>query len=87
MMLGREHNYYFLFSIDRIIHVREACCSFYVFLESFVTSWMSHCCVLGGILEGWPLLGRFITVPSFIHLKIMALTMVLWSPTAFEIAL
>ncbi len=33
------------------------------------------------------LLGRFITIPSFLHLWIMALTVVRWSPNALEMAL
>ncbi len=38
-------------------------------------------------LVGRPLLGRFTTVPSFLHLWIMALTVVHWSPKALEMAL
>ncbi len=47
-----------------------------------MTSWMSRRCTLGVILGGQPLLGRFTTVPSFLHLWIMALTFVRWSPKA-----
>ncbi len=46
--------------------------------------WMSRCCALGVILVGWPLLGRFTTVPSVLHLWIRALTVVRWSPNALE---
>ena len=53
----------------------EACSSLDVALGSFVTSWMSRCCSLGVILVGRPVLGRFTTVPSFLHLWIMALTL------------
>ncbi len=53
------------------IDAREACSSFHVVLGYFVTSWMSRCCALGGILEGQPLLGRVATVPSFFQLEIM----------------
>ncbi len=51
-----------------------------VVVGSFVTSWMSRRCALGVILVSWPLLGRFTTVPCFRHLRIMALTVVRWSP-------
>ncbi len=54
---------------------------------SFMTSWMRCRCALGVILVGRPLLGRFTTVPSFLHLWIMALTMVNWGPKALEMAL
>lgn len=33
---------------------------------SFLTSWMNHCCTLGVILFGRPLVGRFTTVPCFV---------------------
>ncbi len=42
---------------------------------------------LGVILVGRPLLGRFTTAPSFLHLWIMALSVVRWSPKALEMAL
>ncbi len=45
----------------------EACSSLDVVVGSFVTSWMSRRCTLGVILVGWPLLGRFTTVPCFRH--------------------
>ncbi len=60
-----------------LIEASEACSSLDVVLGSFMTSWMSRQCVLGVILVGQPLLGRFTTVPSFLHLWIMALTVVL----------
>ncbi len=66
-----------------LIEASEACSSLDVVLGSFMTSWMSCRCALGVILVGWPLLGRFTTVPSFLHLWIMALTVVRWSPKAF----
>lgn len=47
------------------IDTGEACGSFDVVLESFVTSWMSHSCAIGEILEGWSLQVKFATVPSF----------------------
>ncbi len=53
----------------------------------FMTSLMSRHCALGVILVGRSLLGRFTTFPSFLHLWIMALTMVRWSLKALEIAL
>ncbi len=65
----------------------EACRSLDVVLGSFMTSWMSRHCALGVILVGRPLLGRFTTVTSFLHLWIMALTVVHWSPKALEMAL
>ncbi len=65
----------------------EACSSLDVVLGSFMTSWMSHRCAFGVILVGQPLLGRFTTDPSFLHLWIMALTVVHWSPKALEMAL
>ncbi len=43
--------------------------------------------ILELILVGQPLLGRFTTVPSFLHLWIMALIVVRWSPKALEMAL
>ncbi len=55
-------------------------------LGSFMNSWMSCHCTLGVILVGQPLLGRFSTVPSFLHLYIMDLTVVRWSPKASEMA-
>ena len=60
---------------------------FFVIVGSFVTSWMSRRCALGVILFGWPLLGRFTTVPCFRRLWKMALTVVRWSPKALEMAL
>ncbi len=51
-----------------------------------MSSWMSHRCTLRVILVGWQLLGRFTTVTSFLHLWIMALTVVPWSPKALEMA-
>ncbi len=70
-----------------LIEASEACSSLDVVLGSFMTSWMSRHCALGVILVGQPLLGRFTTVPSFLHLWIMALTVVRWSPKALEMAL
>ncbi len=70
-----------------LIEASEACSYLDVVLGSFMTSWMSHHCTLGIILVGRPLLGRFITVPSLLHLWIMALTMGRWSPKALEMAL
>ncbi len=66
-------------------HVRSAvfrCCSglFYDLLDE-------SCCALGVILVGRPLLGRFTTGPSVLHLCIMALTAARWSPNALETAL
>ncbi len=69
-----------------LIEASEACSSLDV-LGSFMTSWMSRHCALGVILVGRPLLGRFTIVPSFLHLWIMALTVVRWSPKALEMAL
>ncbi len=51
-----------------------------------MTSWMSCHCALGVILVGWPLLGSFTAVPGFLHLWIMVLTVVRWSPKALEMA-
>ncbi len=56
-----------------LIEASEACSSLEVVLGSFMTSWISRCCSLGVILVGRPLLRRFTTVPSFLHLWIMAL--------------
>ncbi len=67
-----------------LIEASEACSSLDVFLGSLMTSWMSRHCALGVILVGQPLMGRFTTVPSFLHLWIMALTVVRWSPKALE---
>ncbi len=67
-----------------LIEASEACSSLDVVLGSFMTSWMSRHCALGLILVGRPLLGRFTTVPSFLHLWIMALIVVRWSPKALE---
>ena len=65
----------------------EACSSLDVLLGSSVTSWMSRGCSLGVILVGRPHLGGFTTVPSFLHLWTMALTVVHWSPKALEMSL
>ncbi len=71
-----------------LIEASEACRSLDVILFFFfMTSWMRHYCALGVILVGQPLLGRFTTVTRFLHLWIMALTMVRWSPKALEITL
>ncbi len=70
-----------------LIEASEACSSLDVVLGSFMTSWMSRHCALGVIFVGRPLLGRFTTVPSFLHLWIMALTLVRWIPKALEMAL
>ncbi len=69
-----------------LIEASEACSSLDVVLGSFMASWMSRGCALWVILVGQPLLGRFTTVPSFLHLWIMALTVVHWSPKALEMA-
>ncbi len=69
-----------------LIEASEACSSIDVVLGSFMTSWMSCHCALGVILVGQPLLGRLTTVPSFLHLWIMALTVVHWSSKALEMA-
>ncbi len=53
---------------------------------AFMTSWMRRRCTLGVILVDWLLLERFTTVTSFLHLWIMALTMVRSSPKALEMA-
>ncbi len=63
-----------------LIEASEACSSSYLFLGSFMTSWMSRHCALGVILVGRLLMGRFTTFPNFLHLWIMALTVVRWSP-------
>ncbi len=67
-----------------LIEASEACSSLDVVLGSCMTSWMSHHCALGVILVDQPHLGRFTTVPSFLPLWIMALTVVRWSLKAFE---
>uniref|UniRef100_A0A0E9V6Z7 Uncharacterized protein n=1 Tax=Anguilla anguilla TaxID=7936 RepID=A0A0E9V6Z7_ANGAN len=46
------------------------------FLGSFVTFWMTCNCALGEILAGRSIMGRFTTVPSVLHLGIIALTVV-----------
>ncbi len=50
-----------------LIDASKACSSLDVVLGSFMTSWMSRHCALGVILVGRPPLGRFTTVPSFLH--------------------
>ncbi len=70
-----------------LIEASEACSSLDVVLGSFMTSWTSRHCALGEILVGRPLLGRFTTLTSFLHLWIVALTVVHWSPKALEMAL
>ncbi len=90
-----KHTHYTLTKIQKVkkhkrtplIEASEACSSLDVVLGSFMISWMSCHCALGVILVGRPLLGRFTTVPSFLHLWIMALTVVHWSPKALEMAL
>lgn len=64
---------------------RKACSSFIVALRSFVASWMSCHCALGGILEGWKLLGRFAT--GFSIWRQWLLLCFFLSPRAFKIAL
>lgn len=56
-------------------------------LLPFATSWMSHQSALGVISIGWPFLRKFTTVPYFLNLWIMALTMICWSPKALGITL
>lgn len=56
-----------------------------VVLGSFVASWVSRY-LRGLITVGQPLMGRS-TVPGFLHLWIMAPTVVLWSTKALEMAL
>ncbi len=68
-----------------LIEASEVCSSLDV-LGSFMTS-LSHHCVFGVILVGRSLLGRFTTVTGFLHLWIMALTMIRWSPKPLEMAL
>jgi len=70
-----------------LIKANEACSSLDVVLGYFMTSWMNRQCALGVIFVGRPLLGRFTTVPRFLHLWIMALAMVRWSPKTVEMAL
>ncbi len=80
--LGHSHGCHFC-----PLLASEACSSLDVVLGSFMTSWMSHRCALGVILVGRPLMGRFTTVPSSLHLWIMALTVVRCSPKALEMGL
>ena len=49
----------------------EVCISLDVHLGSLVTSWMSYLCAVGGIL-----VKPATSVPSFLSLEIMALTVV-----------
>ncbi len=70
-----------------LIETSEGCSSLDVVLGSFMTSWMSRRCALGVILVDRPLLRRFTTDPSFLHLWIKALTWVCWSLKAIELAL
>lgn len=63
------------------------CSPLAVALGSFMTSWESGWCTLGVIMVSPPLLGSFSTVPSLLHLWIMTLTVVYWSPKALEMAL
>ncbi len=67
---------YLLLNHDHWPKLRQvrACRSLNVVLGYFMTSWMSCRCALGVILVGRSLLGRFTTVTSFLHLWIMALT-------------
>ncbi len=51
-----------------LIEANDAWSSLDDVLGSFMTSWMSRCCALEVILVGRPILGRFTTVPSFLHL-------------------
>lgn len=46
---------------------------------------MNHCCALGVIFIGWPLLGRFTTVSCFCYLCIIVPTVVQWSYDLFQI--
>ncbi len=70
-----------------LIEPSETCSSLDVVLGSFTTSWTSRRWALGVILVCRPLLGRFTTVTSFLHLWMMALIVVRWSPKALEMAL
>ena len=51
------------------------------------TSRMSQWYILSEMLVGQPLLGRFTTVPRFLLLWIMALTVVCWGPRALAMSL
>ncbi len=70
-----------------LIEASEAFSSLDAVLGSSMTSWMTHHCALGVILAGRPLLERFTAVPSVLHLWMMALTVIRWSPKALEMAL
>lgn len=70
----------------KLFWVNKACNSLDVPVGSFVTSWLCLRQALGGILVGQPLLGRFAIVPRFLHLEIMGLTVVCWSPRVLEIS-
>lgn len=58
--------------------VSRASGSLNVCLHSFVASWMSSRCTVGGILVGWPLLEQFTAVLRFLYLEIMVLLVVCW---------
>ena len=64
----------------------EACRSLDVVVGCFVSFWMRCCCALGVTLVGQPLLERFSTGRCILHLWVMALTAVRWSPKALETA-
>lgn len=56
--------------------VKESCCALGVVLGCFVTPWFNFQYALGVILVDWPLLGRFTAASCFLHICIMALTLV-----------
>lgn len=51
----------------------------FCFWLTWSKSWMSCWCALGVILVDWALLGRIKTVPCFLHLWRLTLTVVHWS--------
>ena len=65
-----------------ITHARPAVLSMLFRLLLWPPVWLVI--TLGVILVGRPLLGRFTTVPCFLHLWIMAVTVVPWSPKALD---
>ena len=76
-----SHGYHFCpVSFISLNHSSEACSALDDVQASFLYSCMSCRCTLGVILVGWPLLGMFTTLPCFLHLWIMAVTVVHWSP-------
>lgn len=75
-----------IFQTSQIIWIEpnESCSSLDIVLDSFVTSWMSHQCLLEVTLVGQPILGRYAPVPRFLYMWFSLESQSKWFCTPFQ---